>query len=174
MAEKSAPTNASPGEFVLTRLFDAPRPLVWQAFTEAHHLQNWFGPKGFTVTVAKLELVPGGTFLYSMQTPDGHRMWGKWVFREIVPPEKLVSVVSFCDEHGTPVRHPMSTTWPLEVLSTILLTEQGNKTLLTGKSIPINAPRTDRDTFEAGFGSMTQGFNGAWDQLSAYLAELKA
>jgi uncharacterized protein YndB with AHSA1/START domain len=147
---------------------------VWQAFTEAAHLEKWFGPKGFKVNVAKLELRPGGTFLYSMQTPDGRTMWGKWVYREIVAPEKLVSVVSFTDGNGTPVRHPMAATWPLEVLSTMILTEQGNKTLLTGRSVPINASQTDRDTFKAGFGSMTQGFNGTWDQLAAYLAGLKA
>ncbi len=174
MSEKSTPANAGKGEFVTTRLFDAPRNLVWQAFTEAGHLEKWFGPKGFKVNVAKLELRPGGTFLYSMQTPDGHTMWGKWVYREIVPPERLVSVVSFTDEKGTPVRHPMSATWPLEVLSTMILSEQGNKTLLTGRSVPINASQTDRETFEGGFASMTQGFNGTWDQLAGYLASLKA
>jgi uncharacterized protein YndB with AHSA1/START domain len=174
MSEKSIPANAGKGEFVTTRVFDAPRSLVWQAFTEARHLEKWFGPKGFKVNVAKLELRPGGTFLYSMQTPDGKKMWGKWVYREIAPPEKLVSVVSFTDENGTPVRHPMAATWPLEVLSTMILSEQGNKTLLTGRSVPINASQTDRETFEGGFASMTQGFNGTWDQLAGYLASLKA
>jgi uncharacterized protein YndB with AHSA1/START domain len=173
MAEKNASSSAAE-EFVTTRLFDAPRELVWQTFTEARHLEKWFGPKGLRVNVAKLELRPGGIFLYSMQTPDGKTMWGKWFYREIVPPEKLVSVVSFCDENGVPVRHPLSATWPLEVLSTMVLAEQGNKTLMTGRSIPYNASQTDRETFEAGFGSMTQGFNGAWDQLAGYLASLKA
>jgi uncharacterized protein YndB with AHSA1/START domain len=174
MSEKSTPTNAARGEFVTTRLFDAPRDVVWQAFTEARHLEKWFGPSGCKVDVARLELRPGGTFLYSMQMPDGKKMWGKWVYREIIPPEKLVTVVSFTDELGNPVRHPMSATWPLEVLSTVTLSEQGNKTLMTGRSIPYNAPQTDRETFEAGFDSMTQGFKGAWDQLAAYLAGLKA
>lgn len=174
MPEKNAPGNAGAEEFVTTRVFEARRELVWQAFTQAGHLEKWFGPKGFKVKVAKLELRPGGTFLYSMQAPDGKTMWGKWVYREIVAPEKLESVVSFTDEYGAPVRHPMAATWPLEVLSTMILTEQGNNTLLTGRSVPINASQVERDTFKAGFGSMTQGFNGTWDQLAGYLANLKA
>ena len=101
--------------------------------------------------MAKLELRPGGTFLYSMQTPDGHTMWGKWVYREIVAPEKLVTVVSFTDPDGTPVLHPMAATWPLEVLGTMTLAAQGNKTLLTSRSVPINASQVERDTFKAGF-----------------------
>jgi uncharacterized protein YndB with AHSA1/START domain len=173
MAEKNAHASATE-EFVTTRLFDAPRELVWQTFTEARHLENWFGPRGFKVSVAKLELRPGGTFLYSMQTPDGHTMWGKWVYREIVAPEKLVTVVLFTDLDGTPVRHPMAATWPLEVLGTMTLAAQGNKTLLTSRSVPINASQVERDTFKAGFSSMTQGFNGTWDQLTEYLAGLKA
>jgi uncharacterized protein YndB with AHSA1/START domain len=173
MAEKNAAANAAE-EFVTTRLFDAPRELVWQTFTEARHLEKWFGPKGFKVSVAELLLRPGGIFLYSMETPDGHTMFGKWAYREIVAPERLVCVVSFCNVKGTPVRHPMSATWPLEVLSTMILSEQGTKTLLTSRSVPINASQTERDTFKAGFGSMTQGFNGTWDQLAAYLADLKA
>lgn len=68
----------------------------------------------------------------------------------------------------------MSATWPLEVLSTMTLAEQGNQTLMTGRSRPVQASQADCETFEAGFGSMTQGFNGAWDQLAAYLTSLKA
>jgi uncharacterized protein YndB with AHSA1/START domain len=74
MAEENAPASATE-EFVTTRLFDAPRELVWQTFTEARHLQKWFGPKGFKVSVAKLELRRGGAFLYSMQTPDAGLQW---------------------------------------------------------------------------------------------------
>ena len=173
MSEKNAPASAAE-EFVTTRLFDAPRELVWQTFTEARHLEKWFGPKGFKVSVAKLELRPGGIFLYSMQTPDGFTMWGKWVYQEIVAPEKLVTVVSFTDPDGTPVRHPMAATWPLEVLGTMTLAAQGNKTLLTSRSVPINASQAEHDSFKAGFSSMTQGFNGTWDQLTEYLAGLKA
>ena len=68
----------------------------------------------------------------------------------------------------------MSPTWPLEVLSTMTLAAQGNKTLLTSRSVPINASQAERDAFKAGFSSMTQGFNRTWDQLIEYLVGLKA
>jgi uncharacterized protein YndB with AHSA1/START domain len=120
--------------------------------------------------VAKLDLRPGGTFLYCMQTPDGKEWWGKWVYREIVAPEKMVTVVSFTDEKGNPTRHPLSPNWPLEVLSTATLSAQGNKTMLTVRSVAINATAAERKIFAAGFKNMEQGFTGTWNQLAEYLA----
>ncbi len=79
-------------EFVITRTFDAPRDLVFKAWTEAERLAQWWGPKGCNITVSKLELRPGGTFLYSMKMSNGPAMWGKFVYREIVAPERLVFV----------------------------------------------------------------------------------
>jgi uncharacterized protein YndB with AHSA1/START domain len=105
-----------------------------------------------------------------MKLPDGQEWWGKWVYREIVAPEKLVSVVSFTDEQGKPKRHPMSPTWPLEVLSIATLVAQGDKTKLTVRSIAINATAEERKTFYEGFKSMEQGFTGTWSQLAEYLA----
>jgi uncharacterized protein YndB with AHSA1/START domain len=163
---------ASGGEFVISRVFDAPRELVWKAFTEPERMEQWWGPKGMRVHVAKLELRPGGTFLYSMRAPDGKDWWGKWVYREITAPEKLVTVVSFTDESGNPVRHPLSPAWPLEVLSTATFTDQAGKTLLTVRSAAINATEEERKTFEAGFKGMEQGFTGTWDKLAEYLASL--
>jgi uncharacterized protein YndB with AHSA1/START domain len=172
-ATNDAATNAALGEFVISRVFDAPRELVWKTFTESEHLAHWWGPPGIPTRVARLDLRPGGVFLYSMRTPDGKEWWGKWVYREIVAPERLVVVVSFTDEKGNPVRHPMSPTWPLEILGTTTLSEQGGKTLLTNRAVPINATESERKTFEAGLEGMKQGFNGTWDQLAAYLATKK-
>ena len=96
----SGASGDSTREFVISRTFDAPRELVWKAFTEREHLMQWFGPKGFKMLAGTVDLRPGGTFHYGMQAPDGKTMWGKWIFREIVPPERLVTVVSFSDEQG--------------------------------------------------------------------------
>ncbi len=158
-------------EFSITRVFDAPRDLVWKAFAERERLMQWWGPKGFTMLDAKLDLRPGGVFLYGMRSPDGHVMWGKWVYREIVAPERLVAVVSFTDELGNLLRHPMSPTWPLEVLNTMTLEEHDGKTTLTVYGTPVNATEEERKTFDAGRGSMKQGFTGTLDQLAAYLAK---
>jgi len=158
-------------EFVITRVFDAPRERVWKAFTESERLMHWWGPKGFTMQVAKLDLRPGGVFHYGMRSPDGRDMWGRFVYREIVAPARLVCVVSFTDEGGNPVRHPMSPTWPLEVLNTMTLSEHDGKTTLTVHGVPINATEEERKTFEAGRDSMKQGFTGTLDQLADYLAK---
>ena len=160
-------------EFVLTRVFDAPRDLVWKAFTEVDWLKQWWGPKGFKMLTCRLDLRPGGIFLYGMQSPDGHEMWGKWTFREIVAPERLVIVISFSDKDAGITRHPFAPDWPREMLGTMTLTEQDGKTVLTNSVVAFNASETERRTFEAGFDGMKQGFGGTWDQLAAYLASAK-
>ena len=98
-------------------------------------------------------------------------MWGNFVYREIVAPGRVVFVNSFADEAGHPIRHPMSPTWPLEVLSTLTLSEQDGRTTLTLTGSPIHATEAERKTFEDGRGSLQQGFSGTWDQLAAYLAK---
>jgi uncharacterized protein YndB with AHSA1/START domain len=120
MEKGNSPAEA-PKEFTITRVFDAPRELVFKAQTEAEHLSKWWGPKGYTMLVAKLELRPGGTFHYSMRSPEGHEMWGKFVYREIVAPERIVFVNSFSDESGATVRAPFAPDWPLEVLNMLTL-----------------------------------------------------
>ena len=158
-------------EFSISREFDAPRELVWKALTEPDRLTQWWGPKGLTMLTAKLDLHPGGVFLYSMRSPDGREMWGKWVYREIVPPERLVAVTSFTDEAGNLLRHPMSPTWPLEVLNTLSLSEHNGKTTLTIAGGTVNATAEERATFGANHGSMKQGFTGTLNQLADYLAK---
>jgi uncharacterized protein YndB with AHSA1/START domain len=160
-----------PQQFSISRVFDAPRGLLWKAVTEPERLAQWWGPKGFTMLVCDVDLRPGGVFRYAMRSPDGHEMWGKWVYREIVPPERLSSVVSFTDERGNILRHPASPTWPLEILNTMTLSEQDGQTTMTISGYPINATEEERKTYDAGRGSMKQGFTGTLDQLEAYLAK---
>ena len=157
-------------QFVISRTFDAPRELVFKAWTEPQHLAQWWGPKGMAIKVHRLNLERGGIFHYSMHTPDGHEMWGKFVYREIVPPARLVFVNSFSDKDAGITRHPMSAEWPLEVLSVITFTETAGKTTVKLQGIPINATESERKTFAAGFESMKKGFGGTLDQLAEHLA----
>jgi uncharacterized protein YndB with AHSA1/START domain len=159
-------------EFIISRTFDAPRELVFKALTETERLAHWWGPKGFTMEVSTLDLRPGGVFHYSMKSPDGFVMWGKFVYREIVAPEKIVFVNSFSNEEGGLTRHPLSPTWPIEVLNTLTLIEQDGKTTMSIRGGPINASEEEVRTFESGFDSMTQGFSGTFDQLVEYLASI--
>ena len=159
--------------FKLARTFDAPKALMWDVVTKAEHLANWFGPAGMKLIVKSLDLKVGGTFLYGMQMPTGVTMWGKWVFREINAPDSLAYVVSFCNEAGQPVRHPMAPLWPLEVLAIQTLTEKDGKTIYESRSFPINATPEERAIFKAGHAGMQMGFGGTFAQLETYLAKLK-
>lgn len=168
--EEHVARMSSPREFVITRIFGAPRELVFKAWTESEHLTKWWGPKGFTMKTCKLDLRAGGIFHYSMRSPDGHEMWGKFVFREIIRLDRLVFINSFSDEEGKLTRHPLSPTWPLEVLSTLTFSERDGKTTVELRGVPINATEAERKTFEDGFSSMQKGFSGTMNQLADYLA----
>jgi uncharacterized protein YndB with AHSA1/START domain len=158
-------------EFVISRTFDAPRDKVWKAWTDREQLMQWFGPKGFSMTTAKLDFRPGGTFHYCLRSSDGKEMWGKFVYREIVAPERIVLVNSFSDEKGNLTRHPFSPTWPMEMLTTTTFTEEKGTTTVTVRWIPINATAEERKTFDDLRDGMRQGWTGTFDQLSEYLAK---
>jgi uncharacterized protein YndB with AHSA1/START domain len=167
LAEETGSVRAG---LTITRLFDAPRDLVWKAVTEGERLMHWWGPKGFTPLMCEVDLRPGGIFRYSLRAPDGSVMWGKWVYGEIVAPELLVSVVSTTDEDGNPMRHPMSRNFPIEMLYKMTLSERDGKTTMTISGAPFNATEEERKAFEAGRDSMEQGFDGTLGKLVAYLA----
>ncbi|HEY3063320.1 MAG TPA: SRPBCC domain-containing protein [Chloroflexota bacterium] len=170
MLDRQPSARATQHELVITRDFTAPRELVFKAFTEADRLMQWWGPKGLTMHSATVDLRPGGVFHYSMRGPDGAELWGKFVYREISPPERLVFTNSFSDPQGNTVRAPFSSTWPLEVLNTLTFTEHEGKTTLTLRGGPINASPTEVEEFEAMAASMQQGFGGTFDKLDEYLA----
>ena len=97
-------------EFVMSRVFDAPRALLWQCFTDPERMKHWWGPKGFTVLSSKMDLRVGGSYHYGMHAPNGAAMWGLFKYRESVPQEKLVFINSFSDEACGITRHPGSQT----------------------------------------------------------------
>jgi uncharacterized protein YndB with AHSA1/START domain len=157
-------------ELVISRVLDAPRGLVWRAFTEPAHLLRWWGPKGFAILSGEVDLRPGGRFLYHLRSPNGQDMWGRFIYREIVPPERLVFVVSFSDAAGGVTRHPWSATWPLQTLSTITFAEHAGRTTLTVHWTPYEATAEEIATFAAGRESMRQGWTGTFEQLAEHLA----
>jgi len=161
-------------DFVMSRVFAAPRDLLWKCFTDPERMKHWWGPKGAKVIASKMDLRVGGTYLYGMQTPDGKVMWGKFVYREIVPPEKLVFINSFSDEKGGVTRHPLSPSWPMQLLTVFTFEEQANgKTKFTIRWSTHKATEEEQKTFDAGHASMTQGWGGTLEQLEAYLAGAK-
>ena len=99
-------TTTEPSDRVLriTRLFDAPRSLVFKAWTDRDHLMQWFGPRGFTMTMCQMDQRPGGIYRFGMRSSEGSEHWLKGVYREIVEPEKLAFTYAWTDSQGNPTR----------------------------------------------------------------------
>ncbi len=170
--EKPEDAEASANKpFTISHEFDAPRDVAWDAFTDAKRLKKWWGPKGAIVTTSNLDLRPGGTFHYCLQMPDQSEMWGRFVYRQIVPQKRLVFVSSFSNPEGGVTRHAMAPTWPIEMLSVFDFSEKNGRTKFTVTWSPLNPTAEERATFEAGRTSMMQGWSGTMERLAAYLAK---
>ena len=167
----SSPTTSKP--FVISRTFVAPRTLVWDAWTKPEHLARWMSPKGMAPAVTRMDLRPGGCYHYSLKMPQGGEMWGKWVLREVVPPERLVWEHAFSNPEGGLTRHPMAPNWPLQMLSVATFAEAAVKTTVTLHWTTLNATPSEQKTFDDAHGGMTGGWTGTFEQLEAYLAEVQ-
>lgn len=164
MTQNNQPTATSEREFVLSRTFNAPRDLVWQAWSSAEHLKQWWGPTGWTLPVCRIDFRVGGTWVYCMKGPEDMEAWGKAYYRELVRPEKIVYMDTFIDAdekqiEGTP-----------EILITVEFAEVDGKTTLTSRAV---FPSADdlKTTIEMG---MEQGMNETWNRLATLLADLQA
>ena len=141
------PKNEHIKELTIKRLFNAKREIVFKMWTEPEHVSKWFGPKGFTVENCVLELKPGGQFLVNMKRPDGKIYPSTGIFREILPPDKLVfSLVSHFDDDGNPL---------VEMLNELTFSEENGKTKMVMHIIEI---RTVSDVIPL------QGLEFAWNQ----------
>lgn len=123
-------------ELVITRVFDAPRELVWKTWTEPERVKLWWGPGGFTAPVCRSDFRVGGIYLYCMRSPLGKDYWSTGVFREIVYPERIVATDSFADKQGHIVPasfYGMNPAYPLEMLVSVTFEELDGRTRLTLK-----------------------------------------
>ena len=145
-------------ELVITRVFDAPRDLVYKAWTDPQHVAQWWGPKGFTNPVCELDVRPGGAIRIDMRGPDGVVYPMKGVFHQIVEPERLVLTTSaFEDEAGNP---------RLEVLNTVTFAEHDGKTKLTLHAVVVKST----PEVAAALDGMEEGWSQSLDRLGDYVA----
>jgi len=158
-------------EITITRVFDAPRELVFKVWTEPEHLAQWWGPKGSTIRVSSFDFKPGGMFHYSMEMHN-NVMWGMFRYLEIAAPERIVFVSSFSDEAGNVTPNAFIPGFPLEITNVLTLTEHEGKTALTLTGGPLNATPEETQVFTAMIGNMQQGFAGTFEQLEEYLKTL--
>lgn len=168
--DKSSPAaKAEERALVITRDFDAPRSLVFKAWTDPDQVMNWWGPKGFTTPFCSIDLRPGGIFHYCMRSPEGKNFWGRGVYREIVPLERIVCTDSFSDEKGNVVpatHYGMSADFPLEMLLTVTFEEHEGKTKLTLRHVGI--PSAEGDSCNTGW---TESLERLAEHLDKALSE---
>ncbi|MBV7330427.1 SRPBCC domain-containing protein [Chloroflexi bacterium TSY] len=151
---------------VIERIFDAPTDLIWQMWTQSEQFKQWYGPKGFTVPVADMDVRVGGKHLICMASPDGSmKMWFTGEYREVAPNERLVYTDSMADEHGNvlspaamgmPEGHPETT----EVI--VQLEDLGGRTkmTMTHAGVPADSP---------GAGGWEQSFSKLADHIESVL-----
>jgi uncharacterized protein YndB with AHSA1/START domain len=171
MLARNKPVPAPDGTFVITRTFDAPLDVVWAAWSEAKQLQTWWGPKGCTIRVANLEFRPGGFFHYAMQFPNAPETWGRFLYREIVPKERIVWLNSFSNAGCGITRAPFDQAIPLEILNDVTFTAAGDKTVITLHARPHGAAENEAKVFEGMMPSLEQGYGGTLDQLASALSK---
>ncbi|MBX3013721.1 MAG: SRPBCC domain-containing protein [Caldilineaceae bacterium] len=154
-------------EFVIARTFHAPRPLVWQAWSDCQHLQHWWAPADWSLPVCTMDFRVGGVWHYCMKGPgpDGTEMesWGRTVFRDIVEPERIISIDAFSDAAGN-----VSEAMPA-MLVTVTFSERDGQTHV--RSHTEFATTADLEAvLQMG---MEEGMTMSWDQLAAYLEQLQ-
>ncbi len=166
MQTSSAKTKANPQDLVITRIFDAPRELVWQAWTEPEPVKRWWGPRNFTSPVVKIDLRVGGKYLNCMRSPEGKDYWSTGTYKEIVPAERLVVTDSFSDEKGNIVPasyYGMSGDFPLETAVAVTFeTFDGRQTRLT-----LRYPGIPTENLA----DAESGWQQSFDKLADYLSE---
>jgi uncharacterized protein YndB with AHSA1/START domain len=156
--------------FTYSRVLDAPRKLVYLVNIDPAHLMHWMGPAGAKMIKSDMDLRPGGVHHYGLRMPDGLEMWGKQIYKEIVPFEKIVLVQCFSDAQGGITRHPMAPTWPAQTLATTTFEDAGpGKTKVTVSWLPYEATPEEVATFDAGRAGMDGGFGGMMDNLDRHL-----
>ncbi|WP_141433938.1 SRPBCC domain-containing protein [Bacillus sp. 03113] len=157
-------------ELILERVFNAPRELVFKAFSEAEHLKEWWGPRGWILTVCNVDFRPGGIWHYCMKCIDekqgdfyGFESWGKGVYQEIVENEKVVYIDYFSDAEGNEAEGMP----PSEITMTFVEYEGKTKLISRSKFPSAEALKT---VMEMG---MEQGITETWDRLAEHLQSIQ-
>lgn len=127
-------TNLNENELIITRCFNAPRELVWKAWTEPEFIKKWWGPKFFISPYSDIDLRIGGKYLNCLRSPEDEDYWSTGTYKEIIPLEKLSCTDSFSDEHGNilpAAYYGMISDFPLEMLVTVIFEDIEGKTKMT-------------------------------------------
>lgn len=167
---KKMVTRIEGQELILERVFDVPRELVFKAFSDAEQLKNWWGPRGWMLTVCNVDFRPGGVWHYCMKCMDenqgdfyGFESWGKAVYQEIIEAEKMVYVDYFSDAEANESKDMPST------LITVSFLEKNGKTKLVNRA-QFASEEALKTVLDMG---VVQGITETWDRLDEHLKSLK-
>ena len=160
-------------EYNLDRIFDAPREMVWRAWTDPELLHRWYGP-GAETTIHKFELKPGGLWLNEMKW-GGNSHFQKVVFQEITQPEKIVwHHYSSTDSDWNSTANPMMADWPHLLLTTVTFEDKGDKTNVRLSQVPIEASDAEIACFAQAMAGMDKGWDSGYAIMDELLARLRA
>ncbi|HVC60902.1 MAG TPA: SRPBCC domain-containing protein [Acetobacteraceae bacterium] len=148
MSASTGSAAATSPELVVSRLIDAPRALVYKAWTQSEHAARWWGPQGFTTVSCRMDARPGGAYRLAMRAPDGTMHTKRGVYREIAEPERLVFSYAWEDANGN-LGHEMRVTVTFEA--------RGQQTLLTLHQTGFEAI-PERDSHQQGWTSCLERF----------------
>ncbi|UZD23623.1 SRPBCC domain-containing protein [Algoriphagus halophytocola] len=158
----------------ITRYFSKSKEEVYQAFTTAESLKQWWGPTGFEMEVKTFEFYPEGRVHFVLKNKEGYKMWAKWIIQEIEESSKLQFINSFSNEAGETVKAPevpFGPNWPMEMIVDLEFYEEAGKTRIDLVSLAHNASEASKQVFEENICNMEQGFGGTFDQLENYLSK---
>lgn len=158
--------------YVLERVFDAPRELVWQAWTDADLLARWYGPRVETI-VHSLEVKPGGLWLNEMKW-GGNSNYQRTEFTEVIPPERLVMLQSNSDADWNIASNPQMPDWPRVLLTTVTFQDDGKRTKMRLTWAPHEASDKEIACFAAAIDGLDKGWAAGMELLAQLLAEQKA
>jgi uncharacterized protein YndB with AHSA1/START domain len=156
MIEKDIQSQTAHKGVTLTRVFDAPRELVFKAWVDPKHVAQWWGPHGFTVPACELDARPGGAIRIDMRGPDGVVYPNRGVFREIVAPERLVAITRVSDESGE---------LGLEDVTTVTFADLNGATKISLHAAIVQAAPEMADAVAG----MEEGWSQSLDRLAEYL-----
>lgn len=159
-------TTETGQDLVIERVFDAPRDLVWEAWTEPQQFAKWFGPHDYTIPSVEIDLRVGGKMLFAMRSPEGQDVWSLGVFREVEPPSRLVYDDSFADELGNIVPASyydmdMGDDVPLVMTVSVTFDDVDGKTKMTLRHAGL--PNAHGE-------GANEGWSQSFDKLAEYLA----
>jgi len=159
-------------EFVLEREFNAPRELVWRAWTDPELLVRWYGP-GVETVIHKFDLEPAGVWLNEMKM-SGDSNFQKIIFKEVTRPEKLVWHHCSADADWNIAANPMMPDWPRILLTTVTFEERGDRTNVRLSQIPVDATDAEIACFAKMKDGMSAGWGSGYAIIDDVLAELQA